>query len=170
MELWERLESRGLTRKKLTELKKKSLALAGKSNYHRDSYQDAREQLQLALQLIPEPERGVSKEAEELGKWLERVEVKAAQALKKEKAMWGKAFKQDKESPAEELPVVNDKGATKKKKKVTFGPGESRASSSSSTTLTKNYGWLLGAVGLASFLGGSLFFYFRNRKLSASRW
>ena len=151
-EIWPTILSRGvLTPQKIQELKKKSLALTGKCHLFKQNYSEATMHLSKAMSIIPEAERS-GKEGVELQRWLDRVAAEESKSAKREKAIWGKAFRTD--SGNSSLISRSMKGSSK-------GSSTSKASLRTSSW---NYSMMLGAVGIAGLVGISAFYLLRSRK------
>jgi hypothetical protein len=161
-EIWDILLARGLTYQKLMDFKKKSLVLGGKAEFYRYNYTEALSSLNQALSLIPVSDRGGSKEADELTKWINKVAAKDSQTRKKEKAMWGKAFKKDIENEVTDT-ASTDIDHVAKNKDVNGSTKVIKNDVNSS--LFSNPTVIAGALGAMSVVGMvGMFFYLRSRK------
>ena len=151
-EIWPTILSRGvLTSQKLQDLKKKSLALTGKCHFFKQNFTEATTHLSKAMSLIPKADKS-GKEGVELQKWLDRVTAEENKSAKREKAIWGKAFRADSGNGSQ----VSRPGKGSSKG---TSPGKP-----SSRTSGFSYSMVLGAVGVAGILGISAFYLLRSRK------
>jgi hypothetical protein len=111
--VWEELLKRGnMTEDKLfRDMRCKSLRYMGECAYYLQNYEDAINHLKLAFDLVSS-----NADKEKITEKLEAAKLLHAKALKKEKSMWSKAFKEnskDSESNPSSAPSSPKKGAKK---------------------------------------------------------
>lgn len=143
-DVWTYLQTeKKLTLRKLFDFKRKSLLCIGKAHYFKQNYVDCISQLEEALPLIAETDE---KEIKDIQKWIVLAKKEEAKALKKEKAVWGKAFAKGSAS-------TEEKSQGKKTSKADKKAGASA-----------DYSLLLGGLGVLSLLGAGAYWYLRRTR------